>query len=110
MSNPTHVTVTAPPGRLTPIHPNDGVDLAGHPLRVRPGEIRRVRWSENTRRAVARGDLILCDRAGKEVGLPKDAACPDDLPDLKIVIDASPDTAARRPTPTMQARDPEGRS
>lgn len=101
MPLPTHVTVTAPAGRLTPIHPEDGVDIAGAPLRVAPGTVRRVRWSQTTSRAVGRGDLILCRRDGSRVRTPEEAACDEDLPGLRLPI-ADP---APGPITTMQARE-----
>jgi len=79
MAIPTHITVTAPPGRLTPIHPNDGTDPGGHPTKAVAGVVKRVRFSQTIRRAIARGDLIPCDLDAGAVSGPSAAAAPDDL-------------------------------
>ncbi len=55
---PTHITVTAPPGKLTPIHYEDSTEPGGLPLRVSAGNVHRVRYSQAVRRSIARGDLI----------------------------------------------------
>lgn len=104
MNHPTHVTVTAPDGRLTPIHPDDGVGLGGAPLRVDSARVARVRWSQTTRRAVERGDLILCTRAGKAVPTAREAACPEDLPGGSVSLER----AAARDLPASNMRAPEG--
>ena len=106
MKLPTHVTVTAPDGRLTPIHPDDGVGLGGAPLRVTSETVARVRWSQTTRRAVARGDLLLCDAAGKPVTGPHDAAAPDDLGAGSRPVGAA---RAATPAPNMRVNDGGGR-
>lgn len=54
---PTHIFVTAPEGRLTPINPTDGSDGAGL-LYVEHGRTTRVKYSADVRRAIADGDLI----------------------------------------------------
>lgn len=62
---PTHITVTAPEGRKTPIHPNDGSDPESPTLMfVEHGTIARVKYSADVRRAIARGDLIAVDGDG----------------------------------------------
>lgn len=76
---PSHVTVTAPPGRLTPIHPDDGSGVGGLRLTVDPDHVARVRWSPTTRRAHKRGDLILCKLDGTPVKTPDEAAAPVDI-------------------------------
>lgn len=67
MPNPTHINVTAPPDRVTPIHKDDGVEPNGAQLQVRAGFVARVRLSQTTRRAIARGDLIPCNMSGAAV-------------------------------------------
>lgn len=85
MPDPTHITVTAPKGKRTPVHPADGVEPGGALLCVVEGEIRRVRYSQTTRRSVARGDLIPCDMNGAAVGVAL-AAAPDELPGGRVSI------------------------
>lgn len=108
MRLPTHVTVTAPEGRLTPIHPEDGVGIAGAALRIGPGEVCRVRWSQTTIRAVRRGDLILCTAEGTPVGTPQEAERTTDLPGLRVILAPSTMNAGRAAMPNMQA-DPDRR-
>lgn len=79
-----YVRVTAPEGRHTPIHEDDGVDIGGLPLFVEPGVIRRVRWSQTTRRSKNRGDLILCDMDGKQVDTVELAEQLDQLPEGRM--------------------------
>lgn len=57
MPNVTIITVTAPAGRATPLHREDGVVPGGALLIVLPGSRHRVPLSANIRRAIARGDL-----------------------------------------------------
>jgi hypothetical protein len=64
MPDPTHITVTAPPDRVTPIHKDDGVEPNGAQLRVTSAVTVRVRYSQSVRRAIARGDLIPCNMSG----------------------------------------------
>lgn len=79
---PTHITVTAPEGRLVPIHPSDGTDPSGMLLHVEAGTVCRVRYSQSTRRAINRGDLIPCSLEGRPVDV--DAAdCPKALDELE---------------------------
>lgn len=80
MPNPTHITVTAPPDRVTPIHKDDGQEPSGAQLRVIAGRVARVRYSQTTRRAIARGDLIACNMSGAAVASVDLAAAPDELP------------------------------
>lgn len=78
--NPTHIKVTAPQGKLTPIGQADGRLPGGGSLRVHDGIICRVRYSQDIRRSIARGDLIPCDMNGADVGVHlDDAAAPEDL-------------------------------
>lgn len=64
---PTHITVTAPEGRKTPINPNDGADPNAHLLFVDAGTVAKVRYSSDVRRSINRGDLIPCDLDGHAV-------------------------------------------
>jgi len=86
MAIPTHVTVTAPEGRMTPIHPDDGVDAGNRRLFVEHGFISRVRWTQTTRRARNRGDLILCNMSGEPVDSAELATSRQDLPERKVSI------------------------
>lgn len=79
-----YVRVTAPEGRRTPIHEDDGVDVGAVMLYVEPGSIRRVRWSQTVRRARNRGDLILCDMNGNRVDTVDLAEQVEDLPGGKL--------------------------
>lgn len=66
MAEDKFITVTAPEGVTSPIHPNDGSDPnkpAG--LQVTSGMVARVRYSQDIRRSIARGDLIPCTIDGK---------------------------------------------
>lgn len=78
MPNPTHITVTAPPDRVTPIHKDDGVEVNGAQLRVIAGRVARVRLSQSVRRAVNRGDLIPCNMSGAAVPSIDLAGSPDE--------------------------------
>ncbi len=84
MPNPTHITVTAPPDRVTPIHEDDGTDPGGGQLRVTAAFVDRVRYSQGVRRSIARGDLIPCNMAGAAVPSIDLASAPDGLPDGRI--------------------------
>lgn len=83
MPNPTHITVTAPPDRVTPIHKEDGIEPSGAQLRVTAGRVVRVRYSQSVRRAIGpilgRGDLIPCNMSGAAVASIDLAAAPEDL-------------------------------
>jgi len=98
MAVPSHITVTAPPGRMTPVGRRDGVEPGGGQLRVVDGEVVRVRFagSSSVRRSIARGDLIMCDMNGAPVASADLAAAPAELPDGRIVLkrDAKPGKAA----------------
>jgi hypothetical protein len=82
MPDPTHITVTAPAGKATPIHSDDGFSPGGVQLQVTTAFVDRVRLSQSVRRAIGRGDLVPCDMSGSVV--PSDhlelAAAPEDLP------------------------------
>lgn len=79
MPDPTHITVTAPSDRVTPIHEADGITPGGGQLRVRAGVVARVRLSQSVRRSVARGDLIPCNMSGTAVPSIDLAAAPEEL-------------------------------
>lgn len=92
-ARPTHIFVTAPPGRVTPIHRDDGIEPGGAVMYVRPGEVCRVRYwigdertSQTVRRSVNRGDLILCDMNGALVDSFELAAAPDDNVETRRAI------------------------
>lgn len=87
MPIPSHITVTAPPDRRTPVHPSDGTEPGGGLLCAVPGEIIRVRYarSQTIRRAIARGDLIPCDMNGAAVGVDL-AAAPEEIPGGRVKI------------------------
>lgn len=86
MPDPTHITVTAPPDRVTPVHKDDGIEPNGSQLRVVAGRVARVRYSQSTRRAIARGDLVLCNMSGSAVPSIALAAAPEELPAMVKVI------------------------
>lgn len=82
----THVLVTAPEGRSTPVCEKDGREPGGAQLVVVAGEIRRVKFSHTTIRSVNRGDLILCNMDGKVVKSFEAASSPKDIDGGKIII------------------------
>lgn len=86
MPDPTHITVTAPTGKVTPIHESDGIAPGGVQLRVTAEAVERVRYSQSVRRAIGRGDLIPCNMSGAAVPSIDLAAAPDDLPGGSIAI------------------------
>lgn len=86
MPDPTHITVTAPPGRKTPVHGRDGQEPGGGLLYVTNDVVARIRYSQTTRRSIGRGDLVPCDMNGAATTVTL-AAAPDDLPGGKIVLD-----------------------
>lgn len=69
---PSHIFVTAPPGRRTPLHSWNGTEPGGGVQYVEPGKATRVRFvnpdgastCQTLRRAIARGDLQLCNMNG----------------------------------------------
>jgi hypothetical protein len=88
MPAPEYITVTAPPGRQTPVHKSDGVEFGGGGLLyVIAGQVVRVRYakSQTIRRSIGRGDLIPCDMNGAACGVEL-AAAPEELPDGRIVL------------------------
>lgn len=88
MPDPSHITVTAPPGRTTPVHRTDGTEPGGALLCATPGTVIRVRFagSSTVRRSIARGDLIPCDMNGAPVASAQLAAAPDELPDGRVPV------------------------
>lgn len=82
---PSHITVTAGPGRLAPIHPDDGREPGGALMYVAPGMVRRVRLSATVERLVLDKDLIPCTMQGAALradSLPEmfeQAAAPDEI-------------------------------
>lgn len=65
---PTHIFVTAPEGRKTPIAAGDGAEPGNSLLYVEAGSVARVRYSGDVRRSIARGDLIPVDADAKPTG------------------------------------------
>ena len=98
MADPTHITVTAPPDRVTPIHKDDGINPGGDQLRVTADFVDRVRYrgSQSVRRSIARGDLIPCDMSGAAVPSIDLAAAPEELPGGRIAL--------RKPQPTQATK------
>lgn len=94
MPDPTHITVTAPAGRTTPINKRDGVTIDGTQLQITSGVGYRVRYSQDVRRAIGRGDLMPCDMDGAPCGVEL-AAAPEALPDHSIKIAARPPAAKK---------------
>jgi hypothetical protein len=64
---PEHIFVSAPEGVTTPIGTADGIDPNGSQLKVTAGEVARVRYSGDVRRAIRRGDLFACTMTGTPV-------------------------------------------
>jgi hypothetical protein len=85
----THITVTAPPDRKTPIGKDDGTEPGGGMLYVEHTTVCRVKYSQSIRRSIARADLVPCDMNGAPVPSVHLADAPDDLPGGKIIIDRS---------------------
>ena len=88
MPTPTHITVTAPPGRVTPVDRRDGAEPGGGQLRVIDGVVVRVRFAGSgaIRRSIARGDLIPCDMNGAPVASAELAAAPTELPEGRVLV------------------------
>jgi hypothetical protein len=62
---PTHVYVTANPGKTVPIARSDASAPGAELLKCTEGNVYRLPWNTNTRRRINAGDLSLCDRDGK---------------------------------------------
>lgn len=84
MALPTHILVTAPDGRRTPVDARDGVEPGGGQLCVTSDVVCRVRYSHTTVRSVGRRDLILCDMDGNPVDSVELAAAPAEFCESKI--------------------------
>lgn len=54
---PTHIFVTAPDGRMPPLHPSDASGGLGL-VHAEHGKVTRVKYSAEVRRAITDGDLI----------------------------------------------------
>lgn len=76
MAKPTHVFVTAAPGREVPMPKRQVAAAGARTLRVKSGTVQRVPYTSYTRRRIARGDLLLVDRAGAAAKNISDAAAP----------------------------------
>jgi hypothetical protein len=87
---PSHVSVTAPEGKLTPIHTEDGCEPGGYILYVKPGWISRVRYSQSIRRSITRLDLTLCNMDGAPVASCELAAAPTDFGKIEIKKGGTP--------------------
>jgi hypothetical protein len=95
MAKLTHIYVTAPAGRVTPVAKEDAVEPDGSTLFVKQGSVKKVRYfradgstSQTIRRSVSRGDLIKCDMNG----------APVDSYELAAVSDETDPTATRKAT------------
>lgn len=86
MAPPTHVTVTAPPGRRTPVAPADGVEPGGGLLYVTQDAVHRVRYSHTVIRSIGRRDLTLCNMNGAPVESAELASAPEPLDGGKIEL------------------------
>lgn len=86
MAPVSHVTVTAPAGRQTPIGAADGVEPGGGLLYVTAEVVCRVKHTHTIIRSVNRGDLILCNMDGSPVNSAQAAAAPEELPGGKIIL------------------------
>lgn len=62
---PETVIVTAPEGRATPLHRTTGRLPGGGLLIVNPGEEVEVPHDSYVRRRIARGDLVIVNKAAK---------------------------------------------
>ncbi len=92
----THIHVTAPEGKLTPVNTADAVEPGGHIMYVRPGEVRRVAYSQTTRRSVGRRDLLLCNLHGALVDSYDLASAPEEIPGGRRIITAAPAAERKR--------------
>jgi hypothetical protein len=61
------------------------------------GKVRRIAYSQTTRRSVRRGDLILCDLNGAPVASYELAAAPQEIPGgVRDVVQSPAMKAARQ--------------
>lgn len=98
MPDPTHITVTAPTGKITPVHKDDGIEPGGGQLRVTDRGVVRVRYSQSVRRSIARGDLIPCNMSGAAVPSVDLAAAPAELPEPVVTIAEAARQAVKKET------------
>lgn len=96
MPQSTHIKVTAPKGRMTPIGRADGTEPGGGLLHVTSAVVCRVRYSQDVRRAMARGDLIPCDMNGAACTITL-ADAPDELEGWRIQLEGDRPIAAPNP-------------
>lgn len=96
MARTSQIYVTAPEGRVTPVHGADGSEPAGGILYARPGKVVRVRYwlpdgttSQTIRRSVNRGDLVRCNMDGAPVDSYELAAAPDEIAPASAKKEAS---------------------
>lgn len=69
-----HLFVTAALAREVPIPTSEATAPGGELLRCLPGKVYRLPNTTYTRKRLASGDLLLCDRAGKLVDSHERAA------------------------------------
>lgn len=110
---PEYITVTAPKDRKVPINPNDGTDPNGTILFVTSEGVTRVRYSQDVRRSINRGDLIPCTLDGKKCDLEKanspkamhvgSHATDEDLYEARLKPRPLPKLEDKGPTPNMDA-------
>ena len=74
MPQPTHILVTAMPGREAPFAAGE----ASAP-RAKAGKVYRVAYSTSTRKRITSGDLALVNRHGQRVTELEHANAPDDI-------------------------------
>lgn len=93
---PKFIYGTAPEGRKTPIAPSDGTDPAtGGILMLEPGRVTRIAYSQDVRRAIARGDILTCNMEGATVSL-EGADAPDALDNGPHVSEADHENADKK--------------
>jgi hypothetical protein len=86
---PTHIMVTSAPGRLTPIHKDDGQEPGGGLLHADDKTVIRVKYSQAIRRSITRGDLIPCNLDGVSCAVER-AAAKDELPEPRLAKKGTP--------------------
>jgi|1185.fasta_scaffold120431_2 hypothetical protein len=89
MSAPTHIMVTAAPGRRPPIHKDDGRDPSGGLLYADDATVIRVKYSQAIRRSITRGDLIPCNMDGVSCAVAL-AAAKDELAEPRLAKKGTP--------------------
>jgi hypothetical protein len=73
---PTHIFVTAEPGRLVPVPLSEASAPGATLLKCEEGKLYRVPWSTYTRRRIAAGDLAMVDATGAKTSDLQKAAAP----------------------------------